>query len=111
MRYMLKTDIVKIKMLIIGLLSFQMQVPEGIGTVFYVHLFLVCVLGIYFPFSKLMHMGGVFLSPTRNLANNNREQRHINPWNPKVKIRTYMEYEKEFRDKMIGSEIPLEEEE
>ncbi|MBF0278731.1 MAG: sulfate reduction electron transfer complex DsrMKJOP subunit DsrM [SAR324 cluster bacterium] len=110
MRYVLKTDVVKIKMLIGGLLSFQFQVPEGIGTMFYVHLFLVCVLGIYFPFSKLVHMGGVFLSPTRNLANNNREKRHINPWNPKVKIRSYPEYESEFREKMIDAEIPLEEE-
>ena len=36
-------------------------------------------LAAYFPFSKLMHMAGVFLSPTRNLANNNRMVRHVNP--------------------------------
>ena len=77
---------------------------------FYIHLFLVSALAIYFPFSKLMHLGGVFLSPTRNLANNNRMQRHVNPWNPDIKFRTYDEYEEEFRDKMKQGGIPVEKE-
>ena len=55
-----------------------------------------------------MHMGGVFLSPTRNLANNNRAQRHVNPWNPAVKVHTYEEYEDEFRDKMVAAGLPVE---
>ena len=33
---------------------------------FFAHLFLVSALLAYFPFSKLMHGAGVFLSPTRN---------------------------------------------
>ena len=78
--------------------------------IFYIHLFLVSVLAIYFPFSKLMHLGGVFLSPTRNLANNSRAQRHINPWNPDIKIRTYEEYEDEFREKMKSVGLPVEKE-
>jgi hypothetical protein len=68
---------------------------------FYIHIFLVSVLFMYFPFSKLMHMGGVFLSPTRNLANNSRIVRHINPWNPDVKYHTYEAYEDDFRDHMV----------
>ena len=40
-----------------GLVSFSPAVPEGIGFIFYVHLFLVSVLFAYFPFSKLMHLG------------------------------------------------------
>ena len=55
-----------------------------------------------------MHMGGVFLSPTRNLANNNRMKRHVNPWNYPVKTHTYAEWEEEFRDKMKAAGIPLE---
>ena len=74
----------------------------------FVHLLLVSVLAAYFPFSKLMHMGGVFLSPTRNLANNNRAVRHINPWNYPVKIHTYAEWEEEFRDKIEAAGLPLE---
>ena len=94
-----------------GLVSFSPIVPEGIGVLFYIHLFLVCVLFAYFPFSKLMHAGGVFLSPTRNMTNDNRVRRHINPWNPKVKLHTYAEYEDEFRDVMKAAGMPLEKEE
>jgi nitrate reductase gamma subunit len=53
-------------------------------------------------------MGGVFLSPTRNLANNNRRVRHINPWNYPVKTHSYAEWEEEFRDKIKGAGIPLD---
>jgi hypothetical protein len=70
---------------------------------------------MYFPMSKLMHMGGVFLSPTRNLANNNRMKRHVNPWQKdenmfKVHTHTYEEYEDEFRDLMRGAGLPLDKE-
>jgi hypothetical protein len=57
-----------------------------------------------------MHMGGVFLSPTRNLANTNRMKRHINPWNSPVKVHTYEEWEDEFRDKIKAAGLPLERE-
>jgi hypothetical protein len=58
-----------------------------------------------------MHAGGVFLNPTRNLANNSREKRHINPWNPDLKFVTYEEYENTFRDKMIEAGLPVEKKE
>jgi nitrate reductase gamma subunit len=77
---------------------------------FYIHLFLISVLFAYFPFSKLMHLGGVFLSPTRNMPNNTREVRHINPWNYPVKVHTYAAYEDEFREKMIEAGLPVEKE-
>jgi nitrate reductase gamma subunit len=66
------------------------------------------VLLVYFPFSKLMHMGGVFLSPTRNMLANTREVRHVNPWNYPVKVHTYEAYENEFRDKMIEAGLPVD---
>lgn len=108
MRYLLKTDIVRVKELAIGLVTFRPTVPEGVGVLFYIHLFLVSVLLAYFPFSKLLHMAGVFLSPTRNLSNNSRFVRHVNPWNYPVKVHTYEEYEEEFRDKMIEAGLPVE---
>jgi nitrate reductase gamma subunit len=110
MRYFFKTHIVGVKELTMGLVTFSPKIPQGIGVIFYVHLFLVSVLFAYFPFSKLMHMGGVFLSPTRNLANNSRMQRHINPWNYPVKVHTYEEYEDEFREKMKEAGLPVEKE-
>ena len=108
LRYLDKTDIVGAKELVIGLVSFRPVVPEGIAPLFYAHLFLVSILMIYFPFSKLMHAGGVFLSPTRNQANNNRMKRHVNPWDYPVKVHTYEEYEDEFREKMKGAGVPVE---
>ncbi len=110
MRYFSKVHIVGVKELAMGLVSFSPAIPEGIGVLFYIHLFLVCVLFAYFPFSKLMHMGGVFLSPTRNLANNNRAVRHINPWNYPVHVHTYEEYEDDFREKMKKAGLPVEKE-
>lgn len=110
MRVFYPVDVVAIKELAIGLLSFRPVVPEGISLAFYIHLFLVCSLVGYFPFSKLMHMAGVLLSPTRNLKNNSRMRRHINPWNKPVKVHTYEEWEDEFRKAMKGAGLPLEKE-
>ena len=110
MRYFDKVDIIKVKELAVGLFSFHPAVQTGIGVLFYIHLFLVCVLISYFPFSKLLHMPGIFLSPTRNLANNSRMKRHVNPWDHPVRVHTYEEYEEEFRDKMKAAELPLDKE-
>jgi len=110
MRYFYKVDIVGVKQLTMGLISLNPKIPEGVGVIFYIHLFLVSALFAYFPMSKLMHMAGVFLSPTRNLANNNRAVRHVNPWNYPVKVHTYEEYEDEFREKMKAVGIPVEKE-
>jgi len=110
MRYFIKVDLVAVKELGTGLLSFHPVVPD-VGVLFYIHFFLVCCLIAYFPFSKLVHMAGVFLSPTRNLANNNRAKRHVNPWDYPVHVHTYAEYEDEFRPVMKAAGLPLEKEE
>jgi nitrate reductase gamma subunit len=106
-----RVDIVKVKELAMGLISFHPVVPNGIGALFFVHLFLVSILLIYFPVSKLVHMPGVFMSPTRNLINNSRMVRHINPWDYPVKKHTYQEWEDEFRTVMKEAGMPLEKEE
>ncbi len=112
MRYFLRTDIdiVNIKALAVGLMTFQPTISAEIGAIFYIHLFLVCVLMMYFPFSKLMHLGGVFLSPTRNMKNNSRAVRHVNPWNPDIKPHSYEAYEDEFREFMVDADIPVDKE-
>lgn len=108
MRYIWKVDFVGVKELALGLVTLKPVMPSGIGVIFFVHLFLVSLLFAYFPFSKLVHFGGVFLSPTRNLANDSRAKRHINPWNPPVKAHTYQEWEDEFHDKLKACGLPLE---
>ncbi len=113
MRYFLRTniDIVNIKNLALGLVTFSPVINVKIGAIFYIHLFLVSTLLAYFPFSKLMHMGGVFMSPTRNMANDSRAKRHINPWNdPAIKPHSYAGYEDEFREFMVEAGIPVEKE-
>jgi nitrate reductase gamma subunit len=108
LRHLARTDLEGVKQLAVGLITFHPVVPETVANLFFGHLFLVCVLLAYFPFSKLSHMAGIFLSPTRNLANNNRAKRHINPWDYPVKVHTYAEYEDELRDKMKAAGIPVE---
>jgi nitrate reductase gamma subunit len=108
MRYFTKVNILEIKRLAMGLVTFTPVTPDGIGPLFYVHLFLLSALIAWFPFSKLAHMAGVFLSPTRNLPNDNRMKRHVNPWNPAVKVHTYEEWEEEFHDKIKAAGLPLE---
>jgi nitrate reductase gamma subunit len=110
MRHFFPVDLLQVKNLALGWVTFSPVFPEGVGTVFYLHLFLVCTLLAWFPFSKLMHMGGIFLSPTRNLANDSRRKRHLNPWNAPVKVHTYEEYEDEFREKMKLAGLPVEKE-
>lgn len=114
MRYFFKTDLVAVKEFTVSILSFQSidtELLNKLSPLFLIHFTFVCSLLIYFPMSKLVHLGGVFLSPTRNLANNNRMKRHINPWNYDVPVHTYEEYEEEFRDKMIAAGIPVDKEE
>ena len=110
LRHLAKTDVVGVKALALGLVSFRPTVPAGISWLFYGHLFLVSVLLAYFPLSKLVHMAGVFLSPTRNMANTNRAVRHVNPWDYPVKVHPYDEYEDELRDKMKAAGLPVEKE-
>jgi nitrate reductase gamma subunit len=108
MRYFTKVDLVAAKELALGLVTLQPVVTPGIGVPFYIHVFFVSLLFAYFPFSKLMHMGGVFLSPTRNLPNDNRRRRHVNPLNPEVEVHTYEQWEDEFREKMVACGLPVE---
>jgi nitrate reductase gamma subunit len=74
-----KPYLVDIKAFMLGLMAFK---PETIPAepLFLIHFTLVLVLLAYFPFSKLLHSGGMFFSPTINQVDNCWEKRHINPW-------------------------------
>lgn len=110
MRHFFPVDLNAVKTLVAGWLAFRPAAPEGAGVLFYMHLSFVFALIAWLPFSKLVHMGGIFMSPTRNLINNNRSRHHVNPWNAPVEVHTYEEYEDEFRDKMKAAGLPVEKE-
>ena len=112
MRYVVKVDVIAVKELAIGLVTLHPAMPaDPIDPAVFAHLTLVCVLFIYFPFSKLMHMGGVFLSPTRVLPNMSRRAMWVNPWNdPSVTPHSYAEYEDDYREKMIEAGLPVDKE-
>jgi nitrate reductase gamma subunit len=79
MRFLSHTDIVGVKAFFLGLMAFDWQ-PLPQHPALYVHLLLVAALMIIFPFSKLLHAPGLFFSPSRNQADDPREQRHIAAW-------------------------------
>lgn len=110
LRHVEKIDVSAAKEMVMSLLVLSPKPAQSLGAVFYGHLFFVSTLLAYFPFSKLMHMAGVFMSPTRNLTANSREVRHVNPWNHPVPVHTYQEYEDEFRERMRDAGLPLEKE-
>lgn len=108
LRYFDKTEVSQVKIYLMGITHFSPVSAAGINELFFVHLTLVCVLLIYFPFSKLAHMPGVFFSPTRNLPTDTRRVRHINPWNPPKQYFTYPEYEDTYREAMAEAGLPLD---
>jgi nitrate reductase gamma subunit len=135
MRYIGRVDLVNVRTYTLGLAAFPvgagpwpvMQVANVPGLApaplvagalakaavpanwwFVVHLLSVSFLLAILPFSKLMHAAGVWLSPTRNQANDTRRRRHVNPWNRPSAHHTYDEWEHEFRDKLEVAGLPLE---
>jgi len=79
MRFVARTDIVAVKVFMLGLLRFDIQ-PLPSDPVLLVHLALVVLLMAVFPISKLLHAPGLFFSPTRNQTDTPREARHIAAW-------------------------------
>jgi nitrate reductase gamma subunit len=72
-------DVVSIKEFLMGLVLFSpVEIPAH--SAFLIHYSLVLLFVIYFPFSKLIHSGGIFFSPTVTQADDARENRHINAW-------------------------------
>ena len=79
------TDVVAVKAFFRGLMWPVGGIPDlPTDPLIMVHLFLVALLMIVFPISKLLHAPGVFFSPTRNQVDNPRERRHLADWARKL---------------------------
>ena len=73
------TDVVMVKDFASGLITFNWaDMPTEIQWV--IHLLLAIMLLAIFPISKLLHVPGIFFSPTRNQVDDARRRRHISPW-------------------------------
>ena len=79
MSFVIHVDVISVKQFFLGLMRFHVQ-PLPADPLLLLHLLLVVILMIVFPFSKLLHAPGLFFSPTRNQVDNPREQRLLAPW-------------------------------
>ncbi len=79
LKYGDRTDVVAVKTFALGLMRLDVQALPA-EPFLLVHLALVALLMIVFPFSKLLHAPGVFFSPTRNQADDARSRRHLARW-------------------------------
>ena len=78
MKFVWHTDVVSVKVFILGLIRFNVQPLPG-DPLILLHLALVVALMFVFPISKLLHVPGLFFSPTRNQIDNPRERRYLPP--------------------------------
>ncbi|MBN2654323.1 MAG: respiratory nitrate reductase subunit gamma [Nitrospirae bacterium] len=81
MKFFFRPNLIEIKDLMLHAAALDpIAMSAGMSIFFLVHLSMVMLLAALFPFGKLMHAGGVLISPTRAMVNNARRSRHINPW-------------------------------
>ena len=79
MTFVVHTDVVKVKNFFTGIWTFSGgELP--MDPILLLHLGMVAVLMLLLPFSKLLHIPGIFFSPSRNQVDNPREQRHLSDW-------------------------------
>ncbi len=83
MSFVSHVDIVQVKVFMLGILNLDPQaLPVSVPLL--IHLILVSILALILPVSKLLHIPGVFYSPSRNQVDNPREKRHISNWAKKL---------------------------
>jgi nitrate reductase gamma subunit len=79
MTFFIPTDIMGLKQYLAGLWRFDPQ-PLPADPALVAHLLLVATLMVIVPYSKLLHLAGVFFSPTRNQCDDARRRRHVAAW-------------------------------
>jgi len=87
MNYIVRPDIIAVKEFFSAWMGLSVgEFPVSFPLV--IHLSLVALLMIVFPFSKLLHAPGIFFSPTRNQVDNPREKRHLAKWAAELETNT-----------------------
>ena len=78
-------DILALRQFALGL-PFQLNPLPG-HALLILHLLLVALLLLIFPYSKLLHAPGLFFSPARNQVDDARERRHDGGWQLRRQVR------------------------
>lgn len=79
LHYYARAYLVDVKAFALSLLALNPTAPP-MHPLFLLHFLLVALLLVYFPYGKLVHIIGIFLSPTLNQRFDVRQRRHVNPW-------------------------------
>jgi nitrate reductase gamma subunit len=84
--YFSHTDVVQLKAFIMGLFLFDWQNLPG-DVVLLLHVSMALFLFMIFPISKLLHVPGLFMAPTRYQVDNPREKRHLSSWGAELEAK------------------------
>lgn len=84
--YFAHTDVVQLKAFVMGLFFFDWQDLPG-DTVLLLHVSMALFLFMIFPISKLLHVPGLFMAPTRYQVDNPREKRHLSSWGAELEAK------------------------
>ncbi len=109
LRYWARVDLAAVRGYTLGLTAFAPPALPAPGPWLAAHLLSVSCLLAILPFTKMIHVAGIWWSPTRNQANNSRRRRHVNPWNAPVPVHGYEAWRDEFRDKLRIAGLPIDE--
>ncbi len=78
-----RVDLLRVKNFTYCLTTLTVPAADALpSAMFLTHFLLVLVLIVYFPFSKLMHIGGAAFSPSRAAKYDVKNRRYVNPWDP-----------------------------
>jgi nitrate reductase gamma subunit len=109
LRYVVRVDLVAVRAWTLSVAAFAPVPLPAAGIWLVAHLAAVSFLLAVLPFTKMVHAAGIWLSPTRNQANDSRRRRHVNPWNAPVAVHGYEAWRDEFRDKLVAAGLPVDE--
>jgi nitrate reductase gamma subunit len=109
LRYGARVDLVDVRTFTLGLAALAPVPLRDANPWLAAHVAAVAGLLAMLPFTKMVHAAGLWLSPTRNQANDSRRRRHVNPWNAPVDVHGYEAWRDEFRDKLEAAGMPIDE--
>jgi nitrate reductase gamma subunit len=109
LRYAARVDLVDARAYALGLAALAPVPLKDTNPWLAAHAAAVAGLLAMLPFTKMVHAAGLWLSPTRNQANDGRRRRHVNPWDAPVEVHGYEAWRDEFRDKLAAAGLPIDE--